>query len=79
MGTASDNDSMLLFERDGWDMAYAWCRCAVCGKFGIEFCARGERICEHAGTYKDNTGNDPALINAYMAARSARFEHGENG
>lgn len=61
-----------------WDIDYAWCVCPQCGKFGIEFEARGERVCRLSGD-KGRNGNDRRLLAAYQAARSARFEHGQSG
>jgi hypothetical protein len=76
------------------DHDYAWCVCPECGRFGIEFDARGARVCGGVGTYlgvtrgercgravgdKSYSGNDPRILDAYAAARSARFEHGEKG
>lgn len=67
-----------------WD-AFMWCVCA-CGKTaGIEFDARSDRLgCKHAGCAKSSHGDkgynhdDPLIVRAVMAARSARFEHGES-
>lgn len=58
----------------GCDYDYAWCVCSGCGKPGIEYSGREERICGHPdGPHKNYTTNDPRIITAYSAARSARF------
>lgn len=64
------------------DEHYAWCVCPRCGKVGIEFDARGARIC--ADTHgepggRGHTGSNERIHAAYQAARSARFEHGQSG
>lgn len=63
-----------------WDFPYLPCVCPTCGKVGFEFDGRGARVCSHNGLDdKGYSANDPVILNAYRAARSARFEHGENG
>ena len=72
--------AIALFEF-GWDHDYRWCQCTQCGKFGIQFSGCGDRICARATcpTAKEyGADNTPALKAAYEAARSARFEYGEN-
>lgn len=63
-----------------WDFPYLPCVCPICGKVGFEFDGRGARICNH-NTWDDKgySANDSHILDAYRAARSARFEHGENG
>ncbi len=69
---------------DGYDDTYRWCVCG-CGRTpGIEFDGRGDRIdCKHYDCVKSPHGdkgyshNHPRIIQAVIAARSARFEHGE--
>jgi hypothetical protein len=63
----------------GWDSNRAFCTCPVCGRLGIAFDGRGERVCQHGGDADAYTYNDPRIVAAYGAARSARFEHGESG
>lgn len=77
----------------GWDNFYAFCLCPWCRKVGIEFGGRGARVCGHAKhglTYREAENqighsdkaysyDDPRIVDAYVAARSARFEHGERG
>lgn len=59
------------------DFDYAWCACPQCGKFGVEYEARGGRICRHDRDDKGYTGDDRRILAAYKLARSARFEFGE--
>lgn len=61
------------------DYDYAWCVCPTCGKYGIEFDGRGERICRHGQYDKGYTADNDEIQKAYTAARSARFEHGQSG
>ena len=62
------------------DWHAAWCVCPAGLHYDIQFQARGGRI--HCGCprIQDDraylTGNDPRILAAYRAARSARFEHG---
>jgi hypothetical protein len=69
-----------------WDNELGWCVCPVCRAVGIEFEARAARVhepgsdCPHAEpSGRGHNGDDPALLAAYQAARSARFEHGQSG
>ncbi|GGK61876.1 hypothetical protein Sme01_03730 [Sphaerisporangium melleum] len=62
---------------------YFWCVCASGQHVGIEFEARGHRIkcaCNRSieGDW-GHTARHPRLLEAFAAARSARFEHGESG
>lgn len=62
------------------DWHTAWCACPSGDHFDIQFQARGGRItcgCPRILGDGYRTGNDPRLLNAYAAARTARFEHGE--
>jgi hypothetical protein len=65
---------------------YAWCICPACKRPSIEFSGRGSRICGPGRTAgcgidipETYTGDNPQILAAYTAARSARFEHGEQG
>ena len=53
--------------------------CPKCGFIGIEFSGRAERL--PCGCLKDvkkcYNFDSPRLIEAYLLARTARFEHGE--
>jgi hypothetical protein len=77
-------------EGGSWDNFQQWCVCSTCGKVGIEFDGRSDRLpckwrpnvggcptSEHGD--KGYTFDAPRILAAYEAARSARFEHGENG
>jgi len=71
-------DATMFFPDGGIDCGYIWCKCPTCDKLDVQFCGRGSRICYHPGNHdRDCTGAIQKLINAYRAARSARFEHGE--
>ena len=62
------------------DWHAAWCSCPSGDHFDIQFQGRGGRIlcgCPRVLDDHYRTGNDPRILNAYGAARSARFEHGE--
>lgn len=83
-----------VFYPDGWDNDQRWWICWRCGKPYIAFgfsdghmrCR--DRGCRERKTHLDDIGHDlwPALDDAHAylyhcleIARSARFEHGENG
>ena len=64
------------------DCNYSWCACPSGKHFDIQFEARGGRIlcgCERVMDDRYHTGDDRRILNAYAAARGARFEHGEAG
>lgn len=65
-----------LSDCGGFDMPYAWTICPDCSRTGIAFSGWSERICLCSSAYKDGYDH-PRIIEAYRAARSARFEHGE--
>ena len=62
------------------DCNYYFCECPVCGKVGLQFDGRAERICGDKcnidGLRVCNYDNR-RFIQAYLMARQARFEHGE--
>lgn len=66
------------------DYSYVWCECPDCGSLGIQFDGRSARN-KHTSDCHAMTGDkgynrdSPRLLGAYAAARSARFEFGENG
>lgn len=72
-------------KRSAWsDQQYWWCECKYCGAVGIEFNGRSDRLkCKQNGCKKSEHGDKGynysslKLQNAYLAARQARFEHGE--
>lgn len=58
----------------GQDYDYTWCRCADCGKYGIQFEGRSPRICRHNTSDKHpRTADDPGLVHAYHVAANYRF------
>jgi len=75
----------VYFPHEGWDAGYALCECPKCGLVGIEFDGRSDRLpCKFAGCprYSPNgdkmyTGESDRVLQAYLLARQARFEHGE--
>jgi len=78
------SSSFLYHPDDIWDNCYRWCECRQCGKFGIEFEGRTDRlpcrgnICEYESGNRDRAHNDDSdkLLRAYSEAKSARFEFG---
>jgi hypothetical protein len=70
------------------DDPYLWCRCASCGKFGIQFDGRSFRMPCHR---KDGpcfnkldgdrgiTFDDARIVKSFTMAAQARFEFGERG
>lgn len=63
-----------------WDNGRAFCVCPICDGIGIEFEGRAERLaCCRIDGDKIRTYDHPRIVNAYRAAHSARFEHGERG
>ena len=58
------------------DSHYLWCQCPECGKMGIEFDGRAERLSCGCGCPGPKVYNyDSArLVSAYNAARGYRFE-----
>ena len=61
------------------DWHYAWCACPTGAHYDIQSEARGGRIlcgCPRIQDDRYRTGNDPRILNAYGAARTARFERG---
>lgn len=65
------------------DFGHVFCVCPHCAAVGIQFEGRSNRIgcCAQALRENDDlhhSANHPRILGAYRAARSARFEHGEN-
>lgn len=55
-----------------------FCVCPHCSRIGIEFSGGyPERFCVHPGAADSDGSIHPRVVAAYVAARSARFEHGE--
>jgi len=72
-----------------WDNRYLWCECPICGFLGLQFEGRAARLecqcvvqkAKAAGAYEDRCHNyrTERIDAGYIAARQARFEHGERG
>ena len=64
-----------------YDVPYFLGYCPICKSFGYGFMGWAERICKDykaCGHYqKDDLSESRPMLNAITAARSARFEHGE--
>jgi hypothetical protein len=73
----SQNESAIL--DGGVDWHYTWCECPKCGILGIEYDGRAARLCKCFDYDKGYNGASPNLLNAYLAARQARFEYGQSG
>lgn len=57
-----------------------FCVCPHCRRVGIEHGGTyPERFCPHVGAGGGDGFIHPRVVAAYIAARSARFEHGEKG
>jgi hypothetical protein len=52
-----------------------WCECPYCHKVGIQFEGRAARLCECSEGDRMHNAESPRLLEAYTAARQARFEH----
>lgn len=67
------------------DGEHHWCDCEICGACGIEFQGRSHNLpcrgmCLRDGhQYKGRRYDSTRVMDAYRAALSARFEHGEKG
>lgn len=74
-----ENESSIVYRSggDSMDTMHWWCQCKYCGKLGIEFEGRSERIkcCEkNKSIGNDNqTYNSLIFINAWNISRSPRF------
>ena len=63
------------------DIFYQFCVCSTCNAVGFEFEGRSARIecgCRLPTSGRDHTHDHPRILNAYAAARAARFGHGES-
>lgn len=70
--------AVLLYP--GADHGQAWCECSTCGKFGVCYEGRTDQfslqgICQCEQQHRGHNGGSERLLEAYRAARSARFEH----
>jgi len=73
------NDSMLCVGAAGFvDSQYWWCECPYCGLMGIQFQGRADRLpcgcCVERDNLREQTHDSQKLLEAYEAARSARFD-----
>ena len=74
----------IILKDEGWllqvgycgyvigDLSYRWCECRVCGRLGIQFEGRAERICGHRHpNFNDSEIGDHSarLLTAYEQAR----------
>lgn len=66
---------VAYFPDGGSDCYYYFCVCNVCGKIGVEWDGRAERICGHDPSSSDRfpTADDPCMEDAYSAALGFRF------
>jgi hypothetical protein len=74
--------NIALYFLGGFDVPYYWCCCPKCGCVGFEWRGYADRNrcgCYPAGKVRMPTADWPPIVEAYNAARSARFEHGEAG
>jgi hypothetical protein len=70
-----ESDSAYRLDCGGaMDQPYVWCVCQQCGKFGIEYEGRSDRVCGHNSTGRGYSYGDPRLHRAYDTANSFRFE-----
>jgi len=78
---SNDNGKVVTWE----DGPYIWCECDRCGKIEMHYEGRSARVsceCPHherGGYDKEYNANSRRLLDAYAAARQARFEHGQVG
>jgi hypothetical protein len=77
-----EHGAYLYDSLESWDNEHMWCECPKCGKLGIEFEGRANRLpCDCFDGEKDGKGYNEyskKLIDAYEAASQARFEHGDS-
>lgn len=78
------DEHLYMFQGPSGDCSFAFCLCCACGAVGVEFDGRGARVCPgcectHGNRDKCYSYDAPNISAAYVAARSARFEHGERG
>lgn len=79
LGVIYQTDAVDAWMQNGFqiwhnhDNYHGWVICPTCGKIGITYDARNGYNCHHS-TGKDWNPHHPKLLEAYRAARSARFE-----
>lgn len=70
------HEAEVFYPDNGYDIAYQWCVCPKCGCPDPQFCGRAERNrcgCLDPNGPDTNTGNHPAVMEAYRAAMGHRF------
>lgn len=77
----SSAEGTVYYPDNGVDYSYMWCRKKCCGKYGIQFQGRSERIVCNCSVssldFREATFDHPSLLIAYMSARHHRFEGGK--
>lgn len=68
-----DESAHVFYPAGTWDSCQWWCRCLICGKYGVEFEGRSNRICRHADDDKGYNAGDARIAHAYTLARMFRF------
>lgn len=69
-------DVTIIFPMQGCiDTTYAFCRCPHCGRIGLEFNGRGERVCGYDDGPRWHTGADGVVREAAERARAAFRGH----
>lgn len=61
-----------------FDADYYFCTCPECGKVGIEYWGRGERVCGYKcvpDQHEYHTGDDIRLINTFAFASKYQFKY----
>lgn len=80
LGVPEQYSAQVYFPDFGSDICYWWCECEVCGKVGLQYEGRSERLCSCVTGDKGYNTNSPRLIQAYEHARRYSFyERGNNG
>jgi hypothetical protein len=72
-GVAHPTFDIELHEAEGWDNSRRFCVCPVCGKPGLQFDGRGERVCRHGGDSDCPTWQDERFTSAFYLARTYSF------
>ena len=72
-----DADCIFTGKDGGADHGWEFSACDRCGRTGFSFSGYVERYCEHGEKACQGWENDKKVNDALVAARSARFEHGE--